>query len=403
MSAGPFRSFAHRRFAIVWAGMACSAIGTWMQIIAQSLVTLRVTHGSAFALGGVLLAQAAPFLLFALIGGGIADAVDKRTLLLVSQSSLAALAALLGALTAAGRIELWMILAIAFLSGSILSADQPARAVLLPSLVPDAERTNAIALQSTVFQGASIVGPALAGIVAARIGYSACFYFNALSYLGVLIALLAIRDGSRPTAQPRQPVARALAELFDAIRRDGVLGWALSGYALMLFATPSAALLLPVLARSVWRIPDSRLGILFACSGLGAVAGSLWIAHRGDRGSKGAVHAIGMFASAVSLAVYPNVRPPWMIASLLFSGGAGQAVTSAITSTLLQGRVPPRLRGRVMSLNTLLLMGVRPLGDFPAGMLIGLAGPQRAALLCATLVAAGAALLLPSRNPLRSA
>ncbi len=402
MSSGALRSFAHRRFAIVWSGMACSAVGTWMQIVAQSLVTLRITHGSAFALGAVLLAQAAAFLLFALAGGGIADAFNRRKLLLVSQTVLGGLAALLGYLTASGRIELWMLLVLAFMTGCVLSADQPARAALLPTLVPDAERTNAIALQSMIFQGASIAGPTLAGVAAATIGYAGCFYLNAVSYLAVLIALLlagGAGDGHRPA---RQRLTQAVAELFATLRRDPVLRAALSGYAAVLFLTPSSALLLPVLAASVWRIPAARLGQLCACSGIGAVAGALLVAHRGDHGSKSTAYLAGLFTSALALGAFPSARPLALVAALLVVAGAGQATTSVITAALLQGRVPPDLRGRVMSLNTLLVMGIRPLGDFPEGLLIHVAGPQRAALLCAGFIVAAGLLLLPRRSPFHS-
>ena len=402
MSSGALRSFAHRRFAIVWTGLACSAVGTWVQIVAQSLVTLKITHGSAFALGAVLLSQAAAFLLFALAGGGIADAFDRRKLLLVSQTVLGVLAALLGYLTASGRIELWMLLVLAFSSGCVLSADQPARAALLPSLVPDSERTNAIALQSMIFQGASIAGPTLAGLAAASIGYAGCFYFNAVSYLAVLIALLVAGGESNGARQSRQRLIHAVAELFDALKADPVLRATLSGYAAVLFLTPSSLLLLPVLAGSVWHISDAKLGALFACSGIGAVAGALLVAHRGDRGSKSVPYLVGLFASAVALGTFPSMRPLWAVAALLMMAGVGQAATSVITAALLQGRVPAGLRGRVMSLNTLLVMGIRPLGDFPEGWLIHVAGPQRAALLCAALIVVAGLLLLPRRSPFHS-
>ncbi|MBA3945142.1 MAG: MFS transporter [Herpetosiphonaceae bacterium] len=159
-----FTALRHRDFRLLWIGLVISALRTWMQIIAQSLLVLRLTHGSAFALGTVSLAQAVAFFVFALVGGSIADRVDKRRLLLITQSISALLALLLAILTVTGTIQVWMIVILAFLSGTVLSFDQPTRAALIPALVPRNELMNAISLQSLVFNGASAVGPALGGL-----------------------------------------------------------------------------------------------------------------------------------------------------------------------------------------------------------------------------------------------
>ncbi len=383
--------------------MALSAVGTWMQIIAQSLLTLSITHGSGLALGLVSLSQASSFFLFALLGGGIADSFDKRRLLLCTQTVLASLAALLGWLTASGRVELWMILALAFVSGTILSADQPARAAFLPSLVPPELRTNAISLQATVFQGASIVGPALAGLATSAIGYSGDFFLNAASYLAVLAALVLIGPAASSLAGRRQPLLAAVAELLQTLRRDPVLGSALAGFGSLLFFAPSLALLLPVLATGLWHRNAAQLGFLFSCSGLGAVAAALLLAAAGDRWVRGRALLGALLMSALTLAALPLARPLWIAAPLLVVFGAAQSLTGGVTSALLQSRVPAPLRGRVMSLNTLIIMGLRPLGDFPAGALISFAGPTVTSLASATLIALCFAVLLVSSRALRSA
>jgi MFS family permease len=143
-----FRALRHRDFRLLWIGLAVSAVGTWMQIVAGSLLVLKITHGSAFALGTVSLAQALAFFLFALVGGSVADRIDKRRLLLVTQTASAALAVLLGFLTLFGVIQLWMMLVLAFLNGTLLSFDQPARSALVPVLVRKEDLGNAISLQS---------------------------------------------------------------------------------------------------------------------------------------------------------------------------------------------------------------------------------------------------------------
>src|SRR6266581_4644514 len=159
-----FRALHHRNFRLLWISLIVSSVGTWLQIVTQSLLVLTITHNSPIALGAVSLAQAASFFLFAFIGGSVADQIDKRRFLLLTQSLSMCLAFILGILTLTGVIQVWMIVLLAFCSGTILSFDQPTRSSLIPMLVPRKDLMNAISLQTTVFNGAAVVGPALAGI-----------------------------------------------------------------------------------------------------------------------------------------------------------------------------------------------------------------------------------------------
>ena len=190
---GALSALRHRNFRLLWCGLVVSAIGTWMQIVAQALLVLDLSRGSVVALGLVSLVQAAAFFLFALIGGAVADRVDKRRLLIVTQTLSLIFALSMAVLTACHLIAVWMILVLVFLQGGALSFDQPARAALVPLLVPRAELFNAVSLQSMVFMGASTIGPALAGLALSRIGYAGNFLANAVSYLGVIGALVAMR------------------------------------------------------------------------------------------------------------------------------------------------------------------------------------------------------------------
>ena len=275
-----FRALRHRDFRLLWVGLAVSAVGTWMQIVAQSLLVLKITHGSAFALGTVSLAQALAFFLFALIGGSVADRLDKRRLLLFTQSGSAALAILLGFLTLFGVIRLWMILVLAFLNGTLLSFDQPTRGALVPVLVPKEDLGNAISLQSMIFNGASTLGPALAGFGVATLGYAGNFFLNGASFLGVLIALYAMRVPKGPTHQ--RSTLQAIRDALGTVRRDAVLPWVLSGYAAMLFLGPSSALILPVFAVKILHIGPERLGLLFSSAGVGTILGALFLASQGS-------------------------------------------------------------------------------------------------------------------------
>jgi MFS family permease len=397
---GTFRALAHRDFRLLWAGLVISAVGTWMQIVAQALLVLDISHGSAVALGAVSLAQALAFFVFSLFGGAVADRVDKRRLLLVTQSLCMVFAVLLGLLTATHVVRVWMVVVLAFFQGTALSFDQPTRAALIPELVPKEELLNALSLQSIIFTGASAVGPALAGIALPSIGYAGNFFANAASYFAVLGALYAIRaphsSASSPTAA-RTPSPRAIRESLDAVRKDAALPWILLVYGALLFFGPSPPLLLPAMSARILHLDPARLGILFAASGAGAVAGGLGLASAGNPAQKGRIVVLAALAWCASLAGFAAARSfPASLAALLFVGACG-AVVTATSITLMQTRVPPNMRGRVMSLNTLLIMGVRPLGDFFGASVIAATGPVFAAAASAVVVALVAAAVLAHR------
>ena len=379
-----FRALRHRDFRLLWIGLAVSAIGTWMQIVAQSLLVLKITHGSAFALGTVSLAQALAFLLFALVGGSVADHLDKRRLLLFTQTGSAALAILLGFLTLFGVIEFWMILVLAFVNGTLLSFDQPTRGALIPLVVPKEHLGNAISLQAMIFNGASTIGPALAGFSVATLGYAGNFFLNGASFLGVLIALYTMQVPGGPTH--RQSTFRAIRTALGTVRRDAVLPWILSGYAALLFLGPSPALILPVYAVNILHVGPERLGLLFSSAGVGTILGALFLASLGSGPRSGRSYLNGIFIWVAALTGFALSGRFWISMTALLAFGIGQTLAGTSTITLLQTRVPEQMRGRVMSLNTLLIMGVRPLGDFPAGALIAGIGAPRTVLLSASLV-----------------
>jgi len=395
-----FRALRHRDFRLLWIGLAVSAVGTWMQIVAQSLLILKITHGSAFALGTVSLAQALSFFLFALLGGSVADRFDKRRLLLFTQSTSAGLAILLGFLTVFGVIRLWMILVLAFLNGTVLSFDQPTRGALVPALVPKQDLGNAISLQSMIFNGASTVGPAFAGFGVATLGYAGSFFLNGASFLGVLIALYVMRVPARPEHQ--QSTLQGIRNALGTIRRDALLPWVLSGYAAILFLGPSPALILPVYAVKILHLGPERLGLLFSSAGVGTIIGALVLASLGSNPRRGSFYLAGIFIWVAALTAFALSGWFWISMSALLVFGVGQSLAGTTTITLLQIRMPDQMRGRVMSLNTLLIMGIRPLGDFPAGALIAGIGAPETVLLSAGLVGIYGAFLLAVRPAIHS-
>ncbi len=398
------RALRHRDFRLLWVGLFISATGTWMQIVAQALLVLRLTGGSALALGAVSLAQALAFFLFAPAGGAVADRVDKRRLLIVTQGSLLLMAAGLGVLTLLGLVRLWVIVVLAFCAGAVLSFDQPARSALLPSLVPPDDLMNAVSLQSIVFSGASTFGPAMAGIAVALIGYAGNFFLNAASYLAVILALLSLRTAAdRKVRAVREPLWSSVRATLAVAARDAALPGILSGYGALLFLGPSPAVMLPIFALRVLHLSAPQMGFLFSALGIGTIFGGLAVASLGDFRHKGTLFLVAVLVWSAALGAFAASTATWLSVAALLILGAAQNAASATAITLMQTRVPPQMRGRIMSLNTLLVMGVRPLGDFPAGALIAAMGGPLTAGISALLTGAYGIFLAARRPGLRDA
>jgi MFS family permease len=380
--------------------MLASGLGTWMQIVAQSLLVLRLSGNSALALGTVSLAQASAFFLFAPMGGAFADRHDKRRLLFRTQTLLMLSAFTLAGLTATGAVRLWMVVVLAFTSGVLLSFDQPARASLLPLLAPPEDLTNAISLQTLVFNAASIAGPPLGGAVAVVAGLAGDFALNGCSYLAVLAALFLLPPqlAASPTGSlgPSRTWS-AVREMLAVIQKRPAVSAAVLVYAVLLFVAPSQALLVPLFITNVLHRGATGLGFLFAASGIGTVVGSLFVASFGDYRRKGPLLVSANAAWVIALAIFALTRSfaPAFVMLLLMA--AAQSVFSTLVVTLMQGAVEAKMRGRIMSLNTLLMMGVRPLGDFPVSVATSFFGIANAALLSASVVALAGALVFSLR------
>lgn len=411
----PLQALRHRNFRLLWISLIVSSIGTWLQIVSQSLLVLKITHNSPIALGVVSLAQAASFFIFAFIGGSIADQSDKRRFLLITQSLSMLLAFILGIITVTGVVQVWMIVLLAFCSGTVLSFDQPARSSLVPTLVPREDLMNAISLQSIVFNGAAFVGPTLAGVMIvvfsnARNGnslfpYAGNFFLNGLSFLGVLVVLYMLqipKDEAEQSMAKRGPLLASIRASLSTVRRDEALPWVLSGYGALLFFGPSNTLILPIFGTQILHLNAAQLGLLFSAAGLGTILGALAVASLGDFQHKGLLLLCSLLVWTGSLLIFALSHFFWisLLALLLF--GISQNGVGATTITLLQTRVPPQMRGRVMSLNTLMIMGVRPLGDFPASGLIALIGGPLTVLLCASIVGLYSLYLLLARPIIRT-
>ena len=362
-----FRALQARNYRLYFAGQGLSLIGTWMQQVALSWLVYRLTH-SALMLGVVSGAGQLPVLLLAPFAGVVVDRWDRHRLLMVTQT-LAMLQALgLAWLVLAEATTLGSILLCSLLLGVVNAVDIPARQTLIVDLVADPEDLgNAIALNSSMINGARLIGPALAGIVIAVVGEGICFLLNGLSYLAVLTALGAMRLPPRPAAPPRMPV---LAEAAAGVR----YAWGCTPIRAILLLVGVVSLLglpyqvlMPVFATEILHGDAHTLGMLTAASGMGAILGALYMASRDSMRGLGRVltWSTGLFGlGLIGLSFTQEVR--WAVFALVGASGGMMVLTTA-SNTALQTLVEDDKRGRVMSLYTMAFMGMAPVGSMVAG------------------------------------
>jgi MFS family permease len=360
-----FRALRHRNYRLFFVGQLISLTGTWMQSVAQGWLVLRLSDSPAM-LGLVAAAASLPVLLLSLPAGALTDRVSKHRLLLVSQVVAMALAAVLAGLTLTERIEVWHVVVLATLLGVVTAFEGPARQAFTVEMVGREDLLNAIALNSSIFNAARTVGPAVAGVVVALIGEGLAFAMNAASFVFVIASLLLMRlSPFRPPSgvQRRGQLREGLRYIQNEPRVRALL---IQAAAISLFCFAYIPLL-PVFARDILHVGASGLGMLSAVSGLGALTAALMLAQFGDALPRGRLVRLAALLQPGLLIAFSASR--WLPLSLLLIGIVGWAgvTTMALTNTLIQAIVPDRLRGRVMSVFTLLLMGLSPM----SGMLVG--------------------------------
>lgn len=386
-----FRSLHHRDFRALWLGLVLSASGSWLQLVGQSLLVLRLSDGSALALGAVSLAQGLAFFIFVLAGGVLADRFEPRRILLITQSASLGLAVVLSLLTVSGLIEVWSVVLLAFLGSAASSFDQPARAALLPRLVPVEDLANAVALQTLAFNTAATLGPTLAGVSVAALGFSGTFLLNAVSFSGVLAALVYMRvpERSIQEEQGRLTPAAFFASSWEgvsAVRGNAMLSFALSAYGVMLLVGPSTSFLLPLLATQVLQVGEAQLGLMFSAAGVGTIVGALVTASLPEAVSKVRFLLLCLAVWSGAMVAIGVIERFWLVLPVLFLWGAARNAVGTTASAILQLHVSDALRARVMSLNSLIVMGARPLGDFALALLVS-------AFSVASVVLGGAAIV----------
>lgn len=392
------RALRHRNFRLFTVGQTISVVGTWMQQVAMGWLVYRLTD-SAFLLGLVGFTSQAPGFFLAPLGGALADRHNKRHIVITVQAAAMAQALVLAILVLAGRITVWEILVLSAWLGAVSGFDIPARQAFLLEMVDDrADLPNAIALNSSMFNAARLVGPAIAGFVIALAGEGICFLANGISYLAVLASLFAMRLSPRPPPPPAPPVLNHIREGFRyAFRFRPIRS------VLLLVATVSVlgvpfTVLLPIFATRVLGGGPHVLGLLMAASGLGALAGALFLASRSTVRGLGRIIAVSAAVFGGSLVLFGLSRWLWLSLPLLVVAGFGMMTQMASSNTVLQTIVADDKRGRIMALYTMAFAGMTPLGSLMQGSLAAVIGAP-ATLALGGAASAVAALAFATRLP----
>lgn len=372
------RALTQRDYRRYFAGTLVGQTGTWMQSVTQSWLVLEIT-GSPFRLGLIATLQSGPILLLSIFTGVLADRVTRRTLLLVTQAAQACLAITLGLLAWSGQARYWHVAVVAVLWGILTAIDQPARQSMVMELVGRQHVPSAVGLNSASFNGARIVGPAVAGVLIARVGLSPGFFLNAIAFV-FSIAMLASIPGRRPV--PRSSESTFVEDMMEGIAyalRTPAMRFVLGLQIILSFCVFNFSVYVPLLARDVLGMGAEGFGLLMTCLGVGALAAGL---------SLGGIGALPPTLIAAALAVACGglvglgvTRVLWPAALVLAITGFSGTIVMAGCNTSLQLRAPDALRGRVMSLYSLLSGGIFPLGAIWVGFVSEHWGISRAFLV----------------------
>jgi MFS family permease len=370
-----FRALRHRNFLLFWSGAFLSNTGTWMQAVAQGWLVLQLSN-SPFWLGVDGFMATAPGLVLPLAGGVFADLMDRRKLLIYTQAVAGVAALTLGVLVFTGIVKVWMILCLSFVSGCCLSLAGPSYMALVFDLVGHEDLANAIALNSTQFQLARVLGPVAAGVGFKLFGLAGCFIANGVSFAFVVAAMMMVKfqragapDNSEARGKNRREVFTSdlVAGLRYAASHPRVFRLLIISAVASMFGAPYIYMT-PVFARDIFHLGETGLAVLQGMAGAGALFGALFLAYLGDFRRKGWFVLGGDLAFAVCLICFSLSTNLKLSLFFLFALGFGIVCSVAVTNTLLQKLVTDEMRGRVMSMFMLSFIGAMPIGNLIAGI-----------------------------------
>jgi len=363
-----FRALRHRNYRLFFYGQLVSLIGTWMQQTAMSWLVYQIT-GSKLLLGVVAAVGSAPMMLFSLWGGAIADRYPKRRIIICTQVAQMLPAFFLGVVAFFGLATTWIIVLVAAITGIGMAFDMPARQAFTVEMTSREDLLNAISLNSSIFNGARVIGPSLAGLVIGSLGTPICFFLNGLSFIAVIIGLRMMRlpdyvprvpeDGNKPSAWSGLAYVwghRRVRTILALLGAVGIFGW-------------SYAVLLPAFARDVFGRGADGYGVLMSASGIGALAGALTVATAGHVLPTRKMALGGVWIFSAALLAFSFTRNFYLALVFMTLGGFGMLLFFSTSNTVMQTIVPDEMRGRVLGVWGLVFGAMIPLGSLEAGSL----------------------------------
>ena len=363
-----FGAFAHRNFRLFFIGQGISLIGTWMQNVGEGWLILQLTN-SPFFVGLTSALSSLGVLLFSLYAGVIADRTDKRRVIIFMQVAFMLEAFTVSILVWTGVVQVWQVLLLATLLGIASAFDIPMRQSFVIEMVGKDDLMNAIALNSSLFNGARVIGPAIAGVLIGAVGIAWCYFLNGLSYIAVIAGLLLMR--LPPRSPPAKPASAwsGFREVLLYLRNDRRLRVLMVLTAILsVFGFPYISMM-PVYARDVLHRGAGGYGILTSSIGIGAVIGALAIALYSARiRARGRLMLIGGTAFGILLMLFAASRSLGLSVALLALAGCAMIVNNSLTNTLLQTAAPDHLRGRIMGFYSFVFVGMAPFGAFLFGV-----------------------------------
>ena len=374
----------HRDFALYWVGQCVSQVGTFIEMTATTYLLYAITSSPVLlGIGGLV--RGLPILALALFGGALADRIDRKRLLMVTQCAQIVTSLILGTLVATNTVEFWHIYVIGFVNSTLAAFDAPARNSFYPQLIPRADFQNAVTLSSVIFRLSTLLGPAIAGILIAAVGPASPFFVNAVSYFAIIFALLLIRTPFAAVAGARTSLRRAAWGGIQYALKSPVLPLILATEAaLSVFGHNSA--LVTIFARDVLHVGPEGLGVLLSSVGAGAIVGTIALVLSGDVRAKGALmiaagalYAVGLLGFAVSTSFLTSML-------VLFVLGVADAGWGAMRNTIAQLATADAYRGRVMSMITVTSRGLTNIGQIETGSIVAAAGPAMGAAINAVVV-----------------
>jgi MFS family permease len=388
-----FRSLRIRNYKLYFIGMLVSTVGTWMQSVAQSWLVLKIS-GSSAAVGFTVALQFVPILVGGAWSGVLADRVDKRKLLIGTQTAAGVLAGALGLVVVFGVVQLWHIFILAFGLGVVTALDNPARRALSVEMVGKEHVSNAVSLSSAMFTGARVIGPAIAGILIAGVGIAWCFFANSISYLAAIAAFMLMRPDEFHAAER---IPRHKGQLMDGLRyawRTPELRMPLLMVAVIGTLSYNFQVVLPALARYTFNGDAGTFGLMYSLMSIGSVLGALYVAHRTHATERVLILSAAAFGALLLVAAaVPSLSLEILV--LMLVGAAGVMFVSTANG-LLQQHADPQMQGRVMALYSVAFLGSTPIGSPIVGWIDDVFNPRAglvlggiAALVTALVVIAG--------------